>query len=240
MALRAILFATLASKAALGATVAPRDHYYCTFFTEDRCRARSGSVNYAVDNPGIFQNGGPYFECLSSDQQEMSLISYPPGDGNGDHPNHCHVFTVGESAGKCTHLDDLGFTTGDGGYYRLSTDKTCPPLSKREEETADQPQNSNYLAFYDDPACEQQSGSVHYSTSNQGCFENGGAYAKFPGDDTDWHIEQYSGTDNYACTPSIEHCVHSDPFYVGGCVHLDSVGLSSGFGSYKIARHGCP
>jgi hypothetical protein len=27
---------------------------------------------------------------------------------------------------------------------------------------------------------------------------------------------------------------------VGGCVHLDSVGLSSGFGSYKIARHGCP
>lgn len=233
-----ILLVGLASKVASGAALEPRDHYYCTFYTEDACEKQSGSVSYAVDNDGIFQNGGPYFECKSSDQMEMSLISYPPGDSNGENPNHCHVFTVDESAYKCTHLDDLGFTTGDGGYYRLSTDGTCPDTSSKTK------RGGTYLTFYNDPACGEQSGSVSYSVGNQGCFENGGAYASIGGgDDWDWHIEQYTGTDNLMCTPEIESCAHSDEFVkqdASACVHLDDLGLHSGSGSYKISRAGCP
>ncbi|EED14098.1 hypothetical protein TSTA_103220 [Talaromyces stipitatus ATCC 10500] len=236
MSFRSILSLALASKAALSAGVAPRDTYYCTFYTDDLCENRSGSVNYATNNDGIFQNGGPYFSCHTPD--EISLISYPPGDSNGDNPDHCHVFAPNE-ADACTHLDDLDFTTGDGGYYRITFDKTCPSVSKRETEMPKR--NANYLIFYDDPACEQQSGSVHYSVDNQGCFENGGAYAAFDGgDDFDWHIEQYSGTGDYECTPSMEACVHSDPFVTSipnPCVHLDSIGLKSGTDNELLSNY---
>jgi len=232
---------------------------FCTFYTEDYCEKRSGSVNYNTHNNGIFQNGGPYFKCAVD--EEFSLISYPPGDSNGDRPNHCTVFPEGYFVDNCQHLDDLGFTTGDGGYYRISTDKTCPALSKREtSQTIATPErrsrrrrhnfnmekrDANYLPFYDDPGCEEHVGSKDYSTHNDGCFENSGAYALFSGDDLDWHIEQYAGTDGDQCTGEMTHCVDAKKFVFnhnegGGCKHLDDIGLMTGFGSYKIGRAGCP
>lgn len=237
---------------------------FCTFYSEDRCEKRVGSVNYNTHNNGIFQNSGPYFKCAVD--EEFSLISYPPGDSNGDRPNHCAVFPEGAFNSNCQHLDDLGFTTGDGGYYRISTDKTCPSLSKRDtnETTAAtserrsparrrrfgrnvdmEKRNANYLGFFDDPGCEEKVGSKQYSTHNDGCFENSGAYALFGGDDQDWHIEEYAGTDGEQCTGQMTHCVDGSKFAFneneeGGCMHLDSIGLMSGFGSYKIGRAGCP
>ncbi|KAH8898875.1 hypothetical protein GQ53DRAFT_759111 [Thozetella sp. PMI_491] len=263
----AILVSTLAfAKTTLA------DGQWCHFWTEDACEKKSGGVSYDIYNDGIFQNGGPYFTCNTA--YEFSLISYPPGDSDGKNPKHCHVFPqypVYDSQ-TCVHLDDLGFTTGDGGYYRLSFDKTCPSTSdkreadnldaskrdvdKRESLTARREQrrkvaaekiarNSNYLGFYDDPGCQERSGSVDYSTSNQGCFENGGAYVKFTGDDTDWHLEQWTGIDNYKCAETMENCKRmgeigfpDDTGYK--CVHLDDFGFHTGFGSYKIDRAGCP
>jgi hypothetical protein len=274
---------------------------FCTFYTESFCKERSGSVNYAVENNGIFQNGGPYFSCRT--EEEFSLISYPAGDSNGDNPKHCHVFNEDEKLG-CNHLDDLGFTTGDGGYYRLSLSKTCPSTSEKREvgskeavplavpstsekrEVKDKVvvpfgrnnteadvrrrnelrdmlrRNADYFRFYDDPDCKQQSGGVGYSTHNDGCFENGGAYGLMNGGDSDYHIgkdlidsirkssltsaiEQYQGTDGDQCTGDQWHCVTSEAFAPNNlgyppCVHLDDVGLQSGFGSYRIGRHGCP
>lgn len=58
---RYILSIVLASKAAHGAAVDPRDTTYCAFYTENMCENRSGHVNYATNNDGIFQNGGPIF-----------------------------------------------------------------------------------------------------------------------------------------------------------------------------------
>lgn len=226
---------------------------FCTFYTEDYCEKRSGSVNYATDNNGILQNGGPYFKCDAD--EEISLISYPPGDSNGESPNHCYVFTKGYFSagfGVCQDLRDLDFTPGDGGFYRISEDKTCPTLTKREtggpsrrREVDLEKRSANYLTFYDDPDCSEQVGSKSYSSKNQGCFENTGPYAKFPGDDTDWHIEQWSGTDNFQCADTMTHCVDSSAFAFNinedsGCRHLDDIGLMSGYGSYKIGRAGCP
>ena len=46
---------------------------FCTFYSEDRCEKRVGSVNYNTHNNGIFQNSGPYFKCAVD--EEFSLIS---------------------------------------------------------------------------------------------------------------------------------------------------------------------
>lgn len=235
---------------------------WCTFYNDNFCTKRAGSVNYNTHNNGIFQNGGPYFKCAVD--EEFSLVSYPRGDSHGDRPNHCKVFVNGYFSagfGTCQHLDDLGFTTGDGGYYRISTSKTCPSLSKRETNETTvvttvpdrrrrynpsvEKRNDNYLTFYADPGCEQRVGSKSYSTHNPGCFENGGAYANFPGDDFSWHIEEYAGVDGNQCTGQRTHCVTVNSFVYNsnedrGCRHLDSIGLRSGFGSYKIGRGGCP
>jgi hypothetical protein len=192
--------------------------------------------------------------------EEFSLISYPPGDSNGDRPDHCAVFPEGAFLSNCQHLDDLGFTTGDGGYYRISADKTCPSLSKREtnKTTGTTPErrsprghrrlcrnvdmekrDANYLVFFDDPGCEEKVGSKQYSTHDDGCFENGDAYALFGGDDQDWHIEENACTDGEQCTSQMTRCVDGSKFGFNenegsGCMHLDSIGLMSGFGSYKI------
>jgi hypothetical protein len=88
-------------------------------------------------------------------------------------------------------------------------------------------------------------GSKSYSTHNEGCFENGGAYPQFPGDDSNWHIEEYAGVDGDQCTGQMTQCVDVKEFIHNlnedaGCRHLDSIGLMSGYGSYKIARADCP
>jgi hypothetical protein len=225
---------------------------WCTFWSDDECTHRSGHVDYDVANTNIFQNGGPYFSCRES--QEYILVSYPPGDSAGDRPNHCHVFIDGPG---CTRLPDLGYTTGDGGYYRLKHDFACPAISsKRDQESGNETfidrsdtdttrrdtQDANYVIFYDDPAGNHQSGSVHYSTHNQGCFENGGAYMGFAGDDSGWSLQQWSGIDNFKCADTMWNCRHAQDFSFGegGIRHLDDYGFHTGFGSYKIVRGGCP
>ena len=136
----------------------------------------------------------------------------------------------------------------------------CPPLSKREtiqtitasarrsprRRTAGlERRNADYITFFNDPGCEEKVGSDSHSTHNSGCFENGGAYANFPGDDFDWHIEQYASVGSEQCTGQMTHCIDAKEFAYNsnidqGCRHLNSIGLMSGYGSYKIGRAGCP
>lgn len=236
---------------------APADKTWCTFYTEDMCENRSGSVNYEVGNSGTFQNGGAYFNCGSD--EEFSLISYHAGDSSGSNPEHCVVFPY-MGTDECIHLNDLGFWSGNGGYYRLTFDKVCPSTSdKREPEPEPEPEpplnltevrraaeNDNYLAFFVDPACEQQMGGVHYSIDNTGCFENSGAYIYFGGDSIDWHLEQWTGVDDAWCSGTMETCrdMGDIGFWAGdsfeNCVHLDDVGFHSGYGSYRVQHAGCP
>lgn len=233
--------AVMMASGVLSAPAAPENDY-CEFYTEDYCETRSGSVTYSVHNDGVFQNGGPYFQCGSG--EEFSLISYPAGDSNGENPKHCKVFTTDQADRYCNHLDDFGFTTGDGGYYRITLDKTCPSTSsKRDTEALTrnntlETRDANYLYFYNDPGCQEQSGSVAYSKHNDGCFENGGAYAFAYGDYGDWSLHQYAGTGDNSCSEPTEYCAHGDNF--GSCRHVDDTGLRSGQGSYRILPHGCP
>jgi len=156
---------------------------------------------------------------------------------------------------ECAHLSDLGFTTDDGGWYRLSYASTCPATSisqhsERELKTLEQPElpeakalllrDSNYLRFYADPACEQHVSSVNYATGNAGCFENGGGYVEFGGDDSNWHLEQWTGVDEAKCTGAMEACVKEIHFGFQGCISLEDKGFSPGYGSYRIGRGGCP
>ena len=110
---------------------------WCTFWMDDTCNTtRSGGSNYDTSNGGIFQNGGPYFSCQAI--SFFSLISYPLGDYDGTKPKNCFFFTNDEDAtpdqtpNRCIHLDDLGFKTGDGGYYRVENavdrEDKCPTL----------------------------------------------------------------------------------------------------------------
>jgi hypothetical protein len=254
-----LLYAAVASPVAADAA----DGGWCTFYSDDSCEQRAGSTDYSTHKDGILQNGGPYLKCAAD---ELSLISYPPGGSKGEAPDHCKVFSKGyfsNADGTCQHLDDLGFTTGDGAYYRISTSKTCSSLSKRETHETNETiaassrrsrrssavdlekRDANYLTFYDDPGCEQQTGSTSYATHNQGCFVNGGACALYYGDGQDWHLEEYAGVDKDQCSGEMTNCIGMKEFVHNenvdsGCRHLDSVGLRSGFGSYKIACAGCP
>lgn len=145
---------------------------YCGFYEESACTRQVGSTTYSVYNDGVFQNvsvacsihfhqvqslttkfkSGPWFGCGTD--QEFSLISYGPDGSDGTDPEVCHVFTSSEASNGCTHLDDLGFNTGAGNYYRISdADKVCPSTSKRSTEfnaTAIAKRDANYLTFYDD------------------------------------------------------------------------------------------
>jgi len=111
--LRSLILAT-----ALIAGTALAGTEYCTFFSDNLCQTRSGSVDYDTGNDGIFQNGGPFFACHMGDSR-VSLTEYPPGDSSGSSPDNCYYFTV-DHAFKCTSLEDEGFHPGNGGYYRLS------------------------------------------------------------------------------------------------------------------------
>jgi hypothetical protein len=90
---------------------------YCTFFSDQDCKTRSGSLDYDANNDGIFQNGGTYFACHNGPTR-VSLTEYPPGDSAGDNPDNCHYFLVEEDL-TCSELTAFGFHPGNGGYYRL-------------------------------------------------------------------------------------------------------------------------
>ncbi|KAK3614210.1 hypothetical protein LTR56_027402 [Elasticomyces elasticus] len=224
-------------------TIDARDTEWADFWSENLCEIHSGGDSYDIANTGLFQNGGRHFNCRTN--TEFTLISYASGDFGGTIPKYCKVIT---DCGICENLEDLGFTPGDGGYYRFSLDKVCPayedpdPDEQTESEEALDKRNSNYLAFYADPDCIQQSGSARYSTDNAGCFQNGGAYVAFGGDDSDWHLEQWTGTDNYQCAIEMQACaVAPGVANEDACIHVDSLeGFTSGYGSYKINRAGCP
>jgi hypothetical protein len=184
------------------ATSAPTiNNDFCGFYSESRCENQEGSTTYKDMNDGIFQNGGPCFTCANT--IEFTLIQYGNDDPDGDNPEHCEVFTE-ESGQPCNHLDDLGFQSGSG-YWRISTDKTCPSVSRRNQTSSDDTMLSkrdpSYFTFCADPACEQLSGGTDYYVKNDGCLENGGAYGIFgSGDDFDWSLFQYSGIDDEKCS----------------------------------------
>lgn len=251
----------LAASLMLSKTIlaAPAHSEWCTFFEEDLCLVRSGTLNFDIANYGTFQNSGGYFSCKAS--SEFSLLSYPAGDPWGSNPEHCYVWPrMGKD--QCVRLDNLGFDTSENGWYRLSYDKICPPTSNKqrselpEVEQLEESETSNssssslaprskkgWLTFYDDPACQEQVGSVHYSIKNDGCFENSGAYAYYSGNDADWHLEQWTGEDNAMCSGTLVTCRTAGDINFsaagGGCVHLDDAGFSTGNGSYRIAYAGC-
>lgn len=233
----------------------PAHSEWCTFYNENLCEVRSGKVNYDISNLGVFQNDGPYLRCGAS--SVFSLISYPAKDSWGSNPDHCHVFSS-LSKEDCVHLDDLGFSAGDGGYYRLSYDQTCPPIwnyteskpevEQQESEVSNRLRQTRklkdgWLIFYDDPYCELQSGGVHYSIDDTGCFENGGQYAYYGGKDVSWHLEQWTGVGNKGCSGTLENCsTEGDLNFFGqnsGCIDLAAAGFQPGTGSYRIEYAGC-
>jgi len=211
----------------------------CTFWTDSTCQTRSSHLNYNPES-GIIQNDGAYFSC--DGVRDLSLISYAPGDLTGISQENCYVFPSRDS-NSCLDLESLNFRVGDRGYYRITSANEClaKPSTRDVQRNSTTQASTVYLRFYNDAGCTQQSGSVGYSSKNQGCFENGGAYAALnTGEDRDWHLEQWSGIDNFQCADTRWKCATAHEIFDRvGCVHLDDLGFHTGFGSYLIGRGGC-
>ena len=94
-------------------------------------------------------------------------------------------------------------------------------------------------------AAKRRSGAIATRHTTQGASRTEGHTQIFLGDDFDWHIEQYASVGSEQCTGQMTHCIDAKEFAYNpnidqGCRHLDSIGLMSGYGSYKIGRAGCP
>lgn len=195
---------------------------YCTFYSDDKCKSRVGSVNYRVGNPDCFSNSGHFIKCDIPGIQ-IGIEQYPKNYCGGT-PKAFFGF-----ASDCTNIAAVArqgyqYKLTSGGHVKRDTpdaingtDQAPPKAQSGEPEKAQ----------------EQKSSQFQSSTSSNGTS----GLEKRAHESCQARIEYYYGGECKGPAAVYDEQVHNphgvEPDYTSPC-HNDGL-----YGQYILTKSLC-